>query len=160
MDERDAALPFHPTAAILAWSGLLARSFRHWLGRELVSPAPGDEALARALYEAPWVVVSHGTEADPVLNYGNRAALALWDTDWTQFTRTPSRLTAEADLRQARAAVMARVAARGYTEGYRGVRVTLRGRRFAIEDAVVWNVVDATGRRLGQAATFAQWSYL
>ena len=30
-----------------------------------------------------------------MLNYGNRAALTLWEMSWEELTRTPSRLTAE-----------------------------------------------------------------
>lgn len=50
---------------------------------------------AQALFDAPRVVVSHQTQADPVLCYGNRKALALWEMDLATLTSTPSRLTAE-----------------------------------------------------------------
>lgn len=55
---------------------LLLDSYRRLIGRDLV--APGDDAAetARRLWEAPFVVLSHDG-ADPVLTYGNRAALAL-----------------------------------------------------------------------------------
>jgi hypothetical protein len=49
---------------------------------------------------------------------------------------------------------------RGYLDTYRGVRITSTGRRFLVENALVWNVVDAEGQRVGQAATFAQWTWL
>lgn len=41
------------------------------------------------------MVVSHQTQADPVLCYGNRRALSLWEMDLPTLTSTPSRLTAE-----------------------------------------------------------------
>lgn len=50
---------------------------------------------AQALFDAPSVVVSHQTQADPVLCYGNKRALALWEMDLPTLTSTPSRLTAE-----------------------------------------------------------------
>lgn len=50
---------------------------------------------AEELFAAPFVIVSHDTQADPVLNYGNRAALTLWEMSWEELTRTPSRLTVE-----------------------------------------------------------------
>lgn len=50
---------------------------------------------AQALFAAPRVVVSHQTQSDPVLCYGNRMALALWEMDLQTLTATPSRLTAE-----------------------------------------------------------------
>src|SRR5437868_6500632 len=43
---------------------------------------------------------------------------------------------------------------------YQGVRVTSTGHRFLIENALIWNVLDAERQRIGQAATFMQWSWL
>jgi hypothetical protein len=40
----------------------------------------------------------------------------------------------------------------GRVEGYRGLRVARSGRLFWIEDVRLWNVVDDTGERRGQAA--------
>ena len=118
------------------------------------------EAQARALFAAPFVLVSHGTEEDPVLNYGNRMALQLWEMTWEQLTRTPSRVTAESVNQAERERMLARVAARGFIDDYRGVRISNTGRRFLVEDAIVWNVVDAKNKKRGQAATFSRWSFL
>ena len=41
--------------------------------------------------------------------------------------------------------------------GYKGVRVAKSGRHFAIEDGIVWELIDASGTRHGQAATFSSW---
>jgi hypothetical protein len=138
----------------------LARSYRHWTGRDLVAGAGDSSALSRLVYEAPSVVVSHGLEEDPVLNYGNRAALALWDVSWVEFTRTPSRLTAEAPDRGERARLLETVARHGFIEDYSGVRISKAGRRFRIERATVWNLLTGDGRRCGQAALFDRWHYL
>jgi len=43
---------------------------------------------------------------------------------------------------------------------YRGVRISSTGRRFMIERAVVWNLLDDTGAHYGQAAAFSEWRYL
>lgn len=136
---------------------LLRRSLRHWTGRELVAPQLPPAEAARRLYEASFVVLSHNAGADPVLTYGNRAAQSLFELTWDELTRTPSRLTADAPDREERARLLARVAAHGYIDDYSGVRVSRSGRRFRIEGATVWNLVDAEGRRCGQAATFANW---
>jgi hypothetical protein len=45
----------------------------------------------------------------------------------------------------------------GYVSGYRGVRIAKSGRRFWIEDGVVWQLIDAHGVYCGQAAMFAAW---
>lgn len=146
--------------AVVAWSRLLLDSFRRWLGRDLIARAGTAEEQARVLFFAPVVVVSHGTEADPILNYGNRAALDLWETTWEELTRTPSRLTAEPMNRAERQRMLEQAATRGYIDDYRGVRISTSGRRFLVEDAVVWNLVDDGGARRGQAATFSRWTLL
>jgi len=46
---------------------------------------------------------------------------------------------------------------RGFIDDYAGVRVAASGRRFRIEQAVVWNLLDDAGQRHGQAATFEHW---
>jgi hypothetical protein len=151
--------PWHGEMVICQALRLLG-SFRHWTGRELI-PARGTLLQqAQTLFEAPFVVLAHGGGPDPILNYGNRAALALWQTDWSTFVRMPSRLTAEPQYRQERALLLAEVAARGFSEGYSGIRVSCTGRRFRIEQATVWNILDEAGMPAGQAAAFSSWSYL
>jgi hypothetical protein len=146
--------------AIVRWNQLLLDSFRRWLGRELIERKGSPDEQAKALYRAPFVVVSHGMEADPILNYGNKAALELWGLDWERFTKTPSRLTAEPVNQTERARMLARAREKGFIDDYRGVRISGTGRRFLVERAIVWNVVDGAGTQQGQAATFSRWSFL
>jgi MEKHLA domain len=138
----------------------LLRSFRHWTGRDLLVETGSPDELTERLYHHPAVVLSHGAEADPVINYGNEAALQLWETTWERFTTTPSRLTAEAVARDERARLLAEAADKGYLDQYRGVRISTTGRRFEIEGAIVWTVLDEAGRIAGQAATFDRWRYV
>lgn len=72
----------------------------------------------------------------------------------------PSRLTAEPMHREERAQFLARTAAEGFITGYSGIRISATGRRFRIEDAVIWNLARPDGARAGQAASFARWSFL
>ena len=139
---------------------LLLDSFARIVGRELVSREGPAADQARRLFEAPFVVVSHGTEADPILNYGNRTALQLWEMDAEAFLQTPSRLTAEPLHRDERARLLERTLRDGFVDDYRGVRISRTGRRFLIERAIVWNLVDEAGRHRGQAATFDSWTPL
>ncbi len=139
---------------------MLLRSFAHWSHRELLPPSRDLIADARRLYEAPFVVVSHGTEADPVFNYGNALALELFELTWDAFSELPSRRSAEPINQQQRTLFLQRVARDGYLEGYEGVRISSTGRRFRILGAVLWNLLDAEGRISGQAASFARWEYL
>jgi MEKHLA domain len=146
--------------AIIEWSQLLLNSFRHWTGRELLERAGDRASQAHALFLSSFVVVSHGMEADPLLNYGNQVALELWEMTWEDLTRTPSRLTAEPMNRAERESMLKQAKTNGYLDTYRGVRITSRGRRFLVENALIWNVVDAEARRVGQAATFSRWTWL
>jgi MEKHLA domain len=141
-------------------SALLLRSFRERTGRELMAAGGGAQAEAERLFSAPFVVVSHGIGADPLLNYGNRVALALWEMSPSALVATPSRLTAEPMLRGARERLLEQVAREGFASGYEGVRVSATGRRFNISGVTVWNVTDEAGRPAGQAATFARWTFL
>ena len=89
----------NPGPADLVHATCLVRSYQHWTGRNLLPGATPGPDLAEQLFTAPFVLVSHGLEPDPVLNYGNQAALTLWEMTWDELTRTPSRLTAEAPNR-------------------------------------------------------------
>jgi MEKHLA domain len=145
---------------VIAQTACLARSLKHWTGRELLSGAFSPVELSQKIFEAPFVAVSHGTEADPVLNYGNRAALTLWEMSWDKLTRTPSRLTAEAPSREERARLLETVTRRGFIDDYSGVRISNTGRCFRISRATVWNLLSEDGKPCGQAAMFRKWEFL
>jgi hypothetical protein len=132
-------------------------SYRHWLGRELIDRDGSPSEQAQRLFEAPFVVVAHGTQADPLLAYANRVALNLWEMDVEALLQTPSRLTAEPMHRDERATLMDRTTRDGHATGYSGIRISRTGKRFRIADAIVWNLLDSTGQRIGQAATFSNW---
>jgi hypothetical protein len=145
---------------VIAQVRLIARSLKHWTGRELLAGNFGPAEFAEKVFHAPFVLVSHGTEADPVLNCGNQSALALWEMSWDELTRTPSRLTAEAPDREERARLLAAVERRGFIDDYSGIRISKTGRRFRIAQATVWNLVSENAGKCGQAAMFSQWKFL
>lgn len=134
-------------------------SFRRFLGRDLIDPAGTDDERLQRLFEAPFVMVAHGTEPDPILCYGNRTALELWKVTPDALRRMPSRLTAEPLHRDERARLLERTTRDGYVDDYRGIRISSDGQRFEIDQAIVWNVMDGE-RRIGQAATFDRWRML
>jgi hypothetical protein len=145
---------------VIAHSAILARSYLKFTGHDLLSGLFNPLGLSKNLFDAPFVLVSHGVETDPVLNYGNAAALSLWEMTWEELTRTPSRLTAEAPAREERARLLAAVTERGFIDDYSGVRISKSGRRFRISRATVWNLVTDRGEPCGQAARFDQWEFL
>lgn len=115
---------------------------------------------AQRLFQSPFVVASHGTEADPVLNYGNQTALTLWEMNWQQFTQTPSRLTAEPPNREERARMLEQAKTQGYIADYRGIRISSGGKRFLVEQATIWTIHKPDGTTIGQGATFSAWKFL
>ncbi len=137
----------------------LLRSFTHWTGKTLVETGDPMEQ-ARRLFYVPFVVLSHDTAPDPLLNYANQEGLALFEVSWEELVTLPSRKTAEPSEQPQRESLLATVTRQGYIDDYRGVRITKSGRRFLIEQATVWNLLDQRGNPYGQAATFGHWRFL
>ena len=100
---------------------------------------------------------SHNTDPDPRFIYANKAAQAAFEYDWEEITELPSRLSAEPVDREDRQRLFDAVARHGFATGYSGLRIAKSGRRFRIEDGVVWQLIDEDGAVRGQAATFAKW---
>ena len=145
---------------VIDWSQILLDSFNHFLGYQLIPRNLNKQDQSQALFEAPFVVASHGIQEDPILNYGNKIALELWSMTWEEFTQTPSRLTAEPVNREQRQAMLQQVAQQGYIDNYSGVRISSTGTRFLIEKTIIWNLVNSSGNKCGQAATFTHWTML
>ncbi|WP_336489016.1 MEKHLA domain-containing protein [Methylobacterium nigriterrae] len=133
---------------------LLTESHERLVGRRLVPPGRD----AAWLYgQAPFAVLAHDAAADPRFIYANRTAQARFEYDRAELIGLPSRLSAEAPDRAGRQALLDAVAREGFATGYRGLRVAKSGRRFWIEDGVVWQLVDRAGIVRGQAASFSAW---
>ncbi|MBP9733402.1 MAG: MEKHLA domain-containing protein [Candidatus Omnitrophica bacterium] len=141
----------------------MMESYRRVLGEDLfagIDLTADPTSAAKALFEAPFVLASSDAAPDPILTYGNRRALELWELDWPSLTSLPGRHTAEAPERDERERFLSEVRANGFVRNYSGIRVTRTGRRFRIRNAVVWNLTNANGRFAGQAARFADWDWL
>jgi len=152
--------PLWQQPLVVRQTQLILNSYRRWLSRELIERSGDEIDEAQRLFEAAFVVVSHGTEEDPVLNYGNATALALWEMNFEHFTSTPSRMTAEPDQREERSRLLQRTTLMGFVEDYQGVRIAKSGRRFRILQGTVWNLLDDTEKHAGQAAMFEQYELL
>lgn len=132
------------------WQHRIALSYQRVIGE----PLAADPA---ELYVHPWVLLCHGTQADPLFVYANLTAQRLWERTLAEFLGWPSRLTAPEEERSQRAAALA---SGQVVRGYSGVRVSATGRRFRILDAVIWPVVDDSEAVVGQAAAVPRWEYL
>ncbi len=138
----------------------LLNSYVQYVGTELIDRSGTFEEQAQRVFEAHYVVVSHGTQSDPILNSANAIALLLWAMPLEHFLETPSRLTAEPMHRDERERMLEQTRRQGYIDDYQGIRISSTGRRFRIDRATVWNVVDEHGEPAGQAATFSEWVFL
>ena len=142
---------------VMAQSQRLITSFRACVGRDLIAASGDHEEDSKALFHAAFALLSHGTQDDPILNYGNQTALDLWEMDFAQFTQMPSRLTAEPMLRDERQRLLEQAARQGYIDDYSGIRISASGKRFRIANVILWTVTDLDGQKCGQAAVFDQW---
>lgn len=140
-------------------AGLLIRSFNLVTGKTLLPVTVGVDEYSQALFNAPFAVISHGTESDPVFNYANQCALDLFEMTWQEFTQLPSRFSAEPDSQAERNRVLQRVSECGYVDDYNGVRISSQGKRFQVRDVIVWNVLEQD-HYYGQAALIRNWTYL
>jgi PAS domain S-box-containing protein len=118
------------------------------------------EALARLLYDAPFVLLAHTNAPDPLFCYANRRAQELFGYGWDEFTRLPSRLSAEPVSRQERQQLLDQARRKGYVDNGTGIRISRDGRRFRIENVILWDVRDDDGNFVGQAAIYDQWAEL
>ena len=145
---------------VVEWTQYLLDSYVRLINQELITREGTTQEQAERLYKSSFIVASHGRQDDPILNYGNQAALRLWEMDWEHFTQTPSRLTAEPANREERARMLEQAKTHGYISDYRGIRISRSGNRFLVEQATVWNIQKSDGAPLGQAATFSDWTFL
>lgn len=138
---------------------LLVDSYQNLLRRSFMEHA-SEDTLGLALFTAEFALLSHNTDPDPLFNYANRKAMDLFELSWDELIGMPSRLSVEPENQQARERLMAQVTETGFVENYSGIRVSKTGRRFRINNAVIWNLYDRQGEYQGQAACFSDWVYL
>ena len=137
----------------VSFADLLAGSYLRLIGHSLIPDGMTAAHAADWLYEvAPFAVLAHNTLPDPVFIYGNQAAQRLFEYEWDELLTLPSRLSAEAPARDERQRFLEQVEKHGFITGYRGVRLSKSGKRFRVENATVWQLLDGEGNCHGQAA--------
>ena len=155
----DVQFPWQHEAVILHTKYLL-HSYQHWIGQSLFDLTIPPEQLAQALFEAPFVVLSHGTQPDPILNYGNKKALDLWEMSWEEFTQMPSRKTAQEVEQTERNRLLLDTQTKGFIHNVSGVRITSTGKRFYIQDGIIWNILDENNQYYGQGAVVSKYRFV
>ncbi len=151
-------IPHWSDENVIRHARVLIDSYGQITGIQLFDSSYSDEYISYLLYHAPFVVVSHGTESDPVFNYANLTAQQLWHIDWGTFTAMPSRLSAEPERAEDRQRLLDEAATHGFISNYTGIRISSKGQRFKIEQVLLWNLKNNNGGKIGQAALFRNWT--
>jgi len=142
----------------LELSQLILSSYQRLLGESLTPAGYTAEQAADWLqHDAPFAILAHNTASDPCFIYANQTAQNCFEYAHAELLDLPSRLSAEAPNREERAQLLAAVDQHGFSTGYRGLRIAKSGRRFWIENATVWNLIDEVGVKHGQAALLRAW---
>ena len=150
---------YRQAAFLVRHSHLLITSYQHWTREPLIEDGIDE---VNALMHAPFAIASHQAGDDPMFNYANHQALALFKMLPEDMLGLPSRYSAEPILREARAEFLYQVSTHGFVENYSGIRIAKDSTRFLIEQATVWNVVDVALPKqvLGQAVIIKAWHAL
>lgn len=139
---------------------LITKSLKELTNIDIVDSSLGLEEQAKQVFNANYVLLAHNGTDDPIFNYANQTAQNLFEMPWDEFIAMPSKYSAESDERSKREEFLAEVKEKGYSKNYSGIRISKSGKRFEIKNVILWNVFDAEGTRIGQAAMFDEYDYL
>jgi hypothetical protein len=145
---------------IINWTQILLDSYKQLLAKELIIRKGSKIEQAKQLFFAPFVVISHGIEADPIYNYGNKSGLILWERSWEELRKTPSRTSAEPLLREERQQLLTETKNQEYVINRQAIRISKTGKKYQINDITIWNLYNQKNKYCGQAATFSDWILL
>ncbi|MBD2138570.1 MEKHLA domain-containing protein [Anabaena sp. FACHB-1237] len=145
--------------SVITQSLTILNSYYHWTGKHLIDTNGTDKEIAARLFHADFPVLSHTNADDPIFNYGNQMALSLWEIDWDELIKLPSRKSAEPIEQAERDRIIKNCQEQGICN-YQVVRISTKGQRFFIPDGILWNLLDEHQQLCGQAATFSTWEML
>lgn len=99
-------------------------------------------------------VLSHGTQPDPVYNYGNYASLMLFEQTIEKLCQTPSHFSTIPELMEDRSDLIQVIEKDGHGTIHNAIRISAEGHPFQIPQIKVWTVFDDDGKRVGLAAIY------
>lgn len=152
--------PSENNAYLVEHITLMQESLQRLTGKQFTDFGLNKNNLAESVYHAPFVIVSHNTDPDPIFNYANLTAQKLFEMNWAEFTLLPSRLSAEVPNQEERAKLLKVVTTQGFIDNYAGIRISKNQRRFQIQDVLVWNLFNAENQYCGQVAFWHHWQFL
>jgi len=139
---------------------LIIKSLKKFKGIDLTDSSLSIKEQAKQVFEAPYVLLAHNATTDPIFQYSNKKGLELFEMSWDEFTRLHSKYSAEPQNRRERELLLNDVLLKGYADNYSGVRISKTGRKFKINAATVWNIMDENNEKKGQAALFRDYTYI
>jgi hypothetical protein len=71
----------------------------------------------------------------------------------------PSRQSAEEVVQEERDRLLAEAATKGFSN-FSGVRITSTGKRFQIQDGILWNLLNKQNQHSGQAAVYSKCKFI
>jgi hypothetical protein len=92
---------------------ILLRSYENLIGCELIGAQREHITGIKRIWNAPFAVVSHGKEQDPIFNFGNKVALELFELGFDEFVKMRSRKSAEAGAQSERERLLVEVTKHG-----------------------------------------------
>ena len=102
-----------------------------------------------------FAVLSHGNQSDPIYNYVNAAGFRVFRWPEEVYYQLPSRKSApEGAARNERAKVVDTTVVKDITYIGEAVRVRYPNATVTLRDAILWNVYDDDGYRVGQTVLF------
>lgn len=99
-------------------------------------------------------VLSHGTQPDPIYNYGNQASLELFEYSIGDLCQTPSRFSTVPELMEDRSKLIEEIETQGFGYIDNAIRVSANDTLFLISKILVWTVFDDDNNRIGLAAIY------
>lgn len=165
--------PPYASVDVVMLTLLLVESYRRALGEPLIGGDSVEDGLEisaapRALYEFPCAVLAHdrfscGEGEEPKFTYANLAAQKVFESTWGALVGMESRESAELtepDIQADRSGLLDRAATTGKAQkNYKGWRVSSKGKKFEIQDGVLFNVKSPSGEDVGQAVVFGHWKF-
>ena len=141
---------------------LISCSYDYWFSTPIMRFLPVETELAECVYSTTeFALLAHNDSKQPRFIYANQAAQDLFELSWEGFISLESSSSASSQNREERAAVLEQTRQYGFHTNYSGERVSAKGKRFLIQNARLWNLLDTdTQAYIGQAALIPKWQFL
>ena len=143
--------------------GLVGISHKKYLARPLLEPEPAEEQRAAALWQAPFVLMVHDDSEECALEYGNQAAMKLFEMEYLDFFGTSSFALVHPDAEVQQDWIWSLRDVEERFEKYAVVPrlrlMSATGRALVARAVLVFRVDSLEDEPIGQAVLFSKWQY-